>query len=247
MTVEDLITPAPYELQGTDLLGDRRRHLIGVRAQTASPLNGFVDNANRMINADDATAPRRPSRFGVIEVFVAEAENASPRMGQEVEQNPEPGASAAAILLTATGQLSTWLNLNQKQISALVGISPSTVMAWRRAPATHPRHSNVPRLLRLWAAVSSAREELGEIETLQLVYGSREHVARNAVSLNADELTEKLLAAAEAASLEAFEDTSGYDPDGAVRPSTGQLAGDEEMLTRSLAENLMDSGESATE
>ncbi|WP_127497121.1 antitoxin Xre-like helix-turn-helix domain-containing protein [Actinoplanes solisilvae] len=247
MTVEDLITSAPYELQGVDLLGDRRRHLIGVRAQTASPLNGFVDNANRMINADDATAPRRPSRSGVVEVFVAEADDAATLDVQEVEHNPEPGASAAAVLLKATTQLSTWLNLNQKQIAALVGISPSTVMAWRRAPATHPRHSNVPRLLRLWAAVSSAREELGEIATLQLIYGSREHLTRNAATLNADELTEKLLAAAEAASLEAFEDTSDYDPDGAVRPSTGQLADDEEMLSRSLAENLMDSGESATE
>jgi transcriptional regulator with XRE-family HTH domain len=247
MTVEDLITKAPYEQQGAYGVGNRRRHLIGIRAQTASPLNEFVDNANRMIDADDATEPRRPSRLGVTKIFIAATDDSQPQDAQDVEQSTDPGAPTATVLLKATTELSTWLKLSQKQVATLVGISPSTVMAWRRAPMTHPRHASIPHLLRLWAAASGAREELGDTATLQLVWGSREHPGRGAITLGADDLAERLLAAAEAASLEAFEDTSDYDPGRATRPSTGQLAADEEALSRSLNEDLTDSGESTAE
>jgi hypothetical protein len=102
-------------------------------------------------------------------------------------------------------------------------------------------------LLRLWAATSGARDELGDTTTLQLVWGSHEHPGRDSVALGADDLAEKLLAAAEAASLEAFERTSEYEFSTAVRPSTGQLAEDEEALRRSLGEDFTDSGESTAE
>jgi len=248
MSIEDLITRAPYEQQGTYGVGHRRRHLIGVRAQTASPLNEFVDNANRMIDADDATEARRQSRSGVIEVFVATADDGQLEDTQDVEQSTEPGAPAAAILLRATAELSDWLRLNQRQVAKLVGISPSTVMAWKRAPATHPRHPNIPRLLRLWAAASGAQEELGDTATLQLIWGSRQHPGGGGGNtLDADELTEKLLAAAEASSFEAFESTSDYDSSDAIRPSTGQLAEDEETLSRSLGADFTNTGESTVE
>ncbi|MDT5029998.1 MAG: hypothetical protein QOC94_169 [Actinoplanes sp.] len=247
MSIEDLITGAPYEQQGTYRVGNRRRHLIGVRAQTASPLNQFVDDANRMIDADDATEARRQSRSGVIEVFVAAFDDGQLEDAPDVEQSTEAGSPAATVLLQATAELSHWLRLNQRQVAKLVGISPSTVMAWKRAPATHPRHPNIPRLLRLWAATSGARDELGDTTTLQLVWGSHEHPGRDSVALGADDLAEKLLAAAEAASLEAFERTSEYEFSTAVRPSTGQLAEDEEALRRSLGEDFTDSGESTAE
>lgn len=249
MTVEDWINKAPYEQQGTYHLSNRRRHLIGVRAQTASPLNEFVDHANRMINAEDATEPRRPSRLGVIKIYVAATDDDSDeaRSVQYIEQSMDAGASTAGILLTAVAELSAWLSLNQQQIARLVGISPSTIMAWKRSPSTHPRHSSIPSLLRLWAAVASAREELGDSATLQLIWGSQGHPGEGAIAMGANDLAERLLAAAEAASLAAFEDTGDYDPERATRLSAGQLATDEEALSRRLNEYIADSGESTAE
>jgi len=183
----------------------------------------------------------------VIEVFVAASDDGQMEDAADVEQSTEAGSPAATILLQATAELSHWLRLNQRQVTKLVGISPSTVMAWKRAPATHPRHPNIPRLLRLWAATAGARDELGDTATLQLVWGSREHPGHDAVALSADDLAEKLLVAAEAASLEAFESANEYDFTTNARTLTGQLAEDEEALSRSLGEDVTDSGESTAE
>lgn len=250
MAVEDLITNAPYEQPGTDSLGHRRRHLIGIRVQTASPLNEFVDHANRMINVEDATEPQRPSRPGVIKIYVAAADDearSETRDVPQVEQSKDAGTPAAGILLTAAAELSAWLSLNQQQIASLVGISPSTIMAWKRSPSTHPRHPGIPSLLRLWAAVAGAREELGDTVTLQLIWGAQGHPGRGAIAMGASDLAERLLAAAEAASLAAFEETGDYDPERASRLPTGQLATDEEALSRRMNEYIANSGESTAE
>ena len=245
MTVEDLLTPAPYEQPfGAE---SRRRHLIGIRNQTASPLNEFVEHANRMIDAEDATEVRRPWRPGVTIVFVA-APAEWPHVGPaETEQNNDPGAPSASILLMAATELSSWLSLTQQQVATMVGMSPSTIMAWRRSPLTHPRHASIPTLLRLWAAVAGARDELGEAATLQLVWGSRGRPARGAVALGADDIAEKLLAAAEASSLAGLMDTHDYDVDDVIRPAAGQLAADEETLSSDLNKYIADAGEPTVE
>lgn len=247
MSIEDLLSRPPYEQRGAARLGHRRRHLIGILDQTASPLNEFVDNANRMIDADDGTEPRRPASPGVIEIFVVAPADDDAPVTPEVEQSDEPGAPSASLLFVAAKELSAWLSLTQQQVAGLVGISSSTIMAWRRSPGTHPRHAKIPTLLRLWAAVAGARDEIGEAATLQIAWGSSGRSARGAIKAGAEELTEKLIEAAEAASLAAFSDTAAYEPDSVSRPSAGQLAQDEESLSRSLRRYAADSGESSIE
>jgi transcriptional regulator with XRE-family HTH domain len=245
VTVEDLLTPAPYEQPfGSE---DRRRHLIGIRTQTASPVNEFVEHANRMIDVGDATEVRRSLRPGVRRVFVATSSDESLTEPLEAEQSNEPGAPSANILLTAATELSSWLSLTQQQVAKLVGMSPSTIMAWRRSPLTHPRHASIPTLLRLWAAVAGARDELGEAATLQLVWGSRGRKKRGAVTMRADDLAEKLLAAAETSSLAGLLDTVDYDHQEAIRPAAGQLAEDEETLSKDLNKYIADAGEPTAE
>lgn len=129
------------------------------------------------------------------------------------EVREEPAATNAEMHLAAFDDLLTWLPLSQERLAQVVGISTSTVMAWRREPHVRPRHRNAQTLIRLWAAVASAREELGDERTLRLLAEGPQSVIGVRQALPAEEIIERLNLAAERASDAALDEAWGAEGD----------------------------------
>lgn len=172
--------------------------------------------------ADLTRYPEEP-----VEVVVTGADEPA-----DVGESDEVGAPSAALLVEAVAQLRAWLRMQQKDIATYLGISNSTVMAWKREAPRYPRHRRIPVLLSLWAAVASARDELGDETTSQLIWGRGEEASSPAVP--AEELTELLLAAATEASDAAWLEDDGYVPGQSAMPSAEELLEAESSLVQGL-------------
>jgi hypothetical protein len=130
------------------------------------------------------------------------------------------------MLLGALDDLRSWLALSQDRVSQIVQISPSTVMAWRRNPLVRPRHPHTQTLVRLWAAMASAREELGEEGALRLVMGGSEPLIQRRTNAPAEDVIAALNEAAEAASDSALD--AAWESDAVWdEPVAEDLAADE--------------------
>lgn len=145
----------------------------------------------------------------------------------------EVGAASSGVLVEAFDALRGWLQMRQIELAAYVGISPSTVMAWKREATRYPRHARIPALLTLWSAVAAARAELGAEGTSQLIWSSGREGYAPAVA--ADELADLLMEAATEASNAAWLDDDGYIPGESTMPSVDELYEAESHLARDLA------------
>ncbi len=155
------------------------------------------------------------------------------------EESTETGAPSAALLLGAVRDLQSWLSLTQDQVCEYVGVSRSTVMAWRRNPAIHPRHPRLPLLLHLWAAVGGAREEFGAERTARLVH-QRGRLTDG--DQGPDVLAEVLLDAVENASVRALEESS-YCAASAPDMTAGEIEAGEAELSDALTRAVERSSE----
>lgn len=207
------------------------------KEHTSAPLASYIEVAARVIPDEDVTEVASALVPGLQEQLIG----LHFTLGEELEAEDTPGAPSAALLLDAVAALTAWLPLTQERLARYVGISPSTVMAWRRLPDVHPRHPHIPTLLRLWAAVSGARQEFGEAETSRLVWGSGSG-SPALPALPSEELAEHLLAAAEEASLDAFND-DGYTPGGATLMSVEEIEAGERGLSHEPSHDLEGLGE----
>jgi len=212
-----------------------RRYLGSIaRSHTAAPLSELVEAAGHVISFEDLTAVLLGTEPRLRQVLVALEYEPAP---------PEPGSPSAALLLQAFSALAGWLSLTQDHLARYVGISPSTVMAWKREPDIHPRHAHIPVLLSLWAAVTGAFEEFGEAETLRRVWASGTGTTDGVPGLPADELAEQLIVAADEAARGDDED-DGYDPATAALLTVEEIAAGEQNLSMGLSDYLEGPGES---
>lgn len=151
---------------------------------------------------------------------------------------PLPGAPSAVLLVSAAAELGSWLSLTQQQVMYLVGMSPSTVMAWKREPATHPRQKNIPILIRLWAAVSGARQQFGPDETLRMVWRHVDTPGEKTDGVLADQLANDLINETEAASQAELALDDGYDPEAPLLVDVEELEAGELELSAVLTQYL---------
>ncbi len=200
--------------------------------QTAPPLrHSAADVAGKIIARQELTRSVRAGigRAAFMIVYLDDVEQ---------EDGAEPGSPNAAVLLSAIKDLTAWMNLNQQQTATYLGISPQTVMAWRRERPKRPRHPQIPTLLRLWAAVSGAIEELGSTETLQLIWGSGSQTVRGVPNLAPDDLAEVLIDRADQASIARFDVDDGYTPATAEPVPAEDIEAGELDLSRALTEHI---------
>lgn len=152
---------------------------------------------------------------------------------QAETDSDEVGAASSGVLVEAFEALRGWLQMRQVDLAAYVGISPSTVMAWKREATRYPRHARIPALLTLWSAVAAARAELGAEGTSQLIWRSGRDGYAPAVP--ADELAELLMEAASEASDGAWLADDGYISGESTMPSVDELYEAESQLAQGLA------------
>ncbi|MGQ0631963.1 MAG: hypothetical protein ACT4P1_13070 [Sporichthyaceae bacterium] len=218
--------------ESRDPFGTGRLTTDWLTPSTTAP-GSFIDVAARIIEVPSVTEAARTG-----EPWIAE---------DLVEADPEPalgGSPEAALLLLAMRDVSTWLSMTQDQVCRYLGVSPSTVMAWKREPRVHPRHRRVPAVLRLWAALSGAREELGEEATARIVWTHRQ--GTDVLGVTPEELAETLLSAADESSLAGVDD-DGYDPLSPVDLDRDDLARNELALSASLRDELGEHGGTDTQ
>lgn len=194
---------------------------------SASGVLGDVPEGNNLIIG---TLPSRSTE-------VAETEDT---VEDPAADTAEVGAPSSALLVEAVAQLRSWLRMPQKDIAAYVGISNSTVMAWRREAPRYPRHARIPVLLSLWSAVGAARAELGDEATAQLVWSHGE--AGQVPATSPEDLAEQLLAAAAAASDDAWLAEDDYEPGVSPVPSEAELLDAEAALSAELRRGAGGSG-----
>ena len=230
--------------QDSGLLDEVRRvPRAKVWVHTASPVGSYAEMMTHVIAVHDLTAQGRSWRPGVVQILVA-GDVGTPfelvsTPNETVEEETEAGAPSAALLLSAFRELTAWLGTTQEKLCEYVGISRSTVMAWKRDQSVHPRHAQIPALLGLWAAVSGAKDELGDEATLRLVYGAGFGIDR---AVRVEELTDRLLDAADEASIAAL-NASQYDSATAVEMTVEEIEAGERALSRSLTQHLEGSGD----
>jgi DNA-binding transcriptional regulator YiaG len=180
---------------------------------TGSGVPGDVEFLSRVVQVVDPTRPAKVLH-PMIAVYVVVGDDAIlpeaierllgiVHSGDELEESTEVGTPNAALLLNAVRHLQSGLHLTQDGVCEYIGISRSTVMAWKRSPAIHPRHPRIPLLLHLWAAVSGAREEFGDERTVQLVH---QHGPGTERDQGPEALAELLLDSVEEASVRALRD-----------------------------------------
>lgn len=121
-----------------------------------------------------------------------------------VTEDERAGSPSARLLLDAVSELRGGLAISQSDLCSVLGLSPSTVMAWRRTPAVHPRHPSVPKLLKLWAAFHACSSVLGHEAAAQTAWSA----LRVGDAASSEIAVERLLEAAEAAG-EDFDDDLG--------------------------------------
>lgn len=148
-------------------------------------------------------------------------------------ENTEVGAPSTTLLVEAIDQLRAWLPIQQQDLARYVGISPSTIMSWKREAPRFPRHRSIPALLALRAAVVAARAEVGQEAAIGLIWARGEKAG--APTVRPAELAETLLAAATEASNTAWLEDDGYVPGQSVVPSAEDLLEGETMLAEGLA------------
>lgn len=174
--------------------------------QTQSPMQGAVAPVYTLIYGMEAR------RFVTIPncffVFDNPSHVALPLMESETAKRPLH-APSELISLKAFNELQQWMSMTQKQLAKVLGISTSTVMSWKRDAKVQPRHPGIPSLIRLWAAMAAAREELGETKTRQLLWGWHGSMPFK-TRLDPEETANRLMEAAEESSRKALNETSGY-------------------------------------
>ena len=200
------IDPATYGdlLVGTEAPpGERDEqfpiYVVGSYARaTRFPIAGHLDDIAD-IHLFMVEPTRTPKRFfaRLVDRMVL-ADSIEEGFHRDVAEDASP--TSAEMLLGALDDLRTWLALSQDRVSQIVQISSSTVMAWRRNPLVRPRHPHTQTLVRLWAAMASAREELGEEAALRLVIGGTEPFIQQRTNAPVEEIIEALNQAAEAGS-----------------------------------------------
>ncbi|MEP9362942.1 hypothetical protein ABLE68_08260 [Nocardioides sp. CN2-186] len=144
----------------------------------------------------------------------------------------EVGAPSSALLVEAVAQLRSWLSMRQQDLATYLRISNSTIMSWKREAPQYPRHPNIPALLSLWSALASARAELGDAATSQLVWNSG--TDNGAPAVPADDLIELLIGAATAASDAAWLEDDGYVPGQTPLPAADHYLENETALSEHL-------------
>ena len=199
---------------------------------TASPLVGFADSVGRIIERLDLTTVALALRPTIREILVALPIDLSVPSDQQPDR-PAPGAPSAHLLVTAVEELKESFAMTQEQLARYVGISPSTVMAWRRHPGVFPRHPRIPVLLQLWATVSEAREELSTDELARIVWGGRPSEG-GVPGREAAELSEKLLEKVEEVGLARFSLQDDYDSKAPEARNLDEMARDEAALSVGL-------------
>jgi DNA-binding transcriptional regulator YiaG len=173
---------------------------------------------------------------GLVETVPPTADDTadiSDAVADVVAESDEVGAPSSALLVDAVAQLRVWLRMQQKDLATYVGISNSTVMAWKREAPRYPRHKRIPVLLSLWAAVAAARDELGDEATSRLIWGRGEEA--NSPAVPAEELTEVLLGAATEASDASWLEDDGYVPAQSAMPSADEFLEAESALSEGLS------------
>ncbi len=215
---------------------------------TAPPVKGLAIEVGRLLIEVASTGSMRLLRPEYREIMLTEPYTETPDpleielLGEESE---EPGSPSTSVLLRAVADLRAAMSLTQKQLATYIGLSPSTVMGWKRNRSLHPRHPQIPILLRLWSAVAGAQEELGSNEALRLIYASAHQPLGGGPDAGA--LAEILIAAAEAASLAAFKDDDGYESTTATALTRVELEAEERELHTALNQYLDGPGASALE
>lgn len=156
------------------------------------------------------------------------------------EADERPGAPSTGVLLAAVRDLRQWTTLTQAQLCEYLGISRSTVMMWKREQTAHPRHGQIPTLVRLWAALAAARDEFGDEAGSRLFWQTASRGADQLPSLPAEELAERMLTLADEASRAAFDDS--YDVHGAVPAAIEDLEAGELELREQQSAPVEDTG-----
>lgn len=217
-------------------------------AHTAPPVSGFASAVGRLLIEVQGTGTMRVWRPEYREIMVAEPYTDTLELLDvklAAQESAEPGSPSAAVLLRGVEELIAALSVTQKRLATFLGISPSTVMAWKRDLTVHPRHAQIPTLLRLWAAVAGAQEELGTDETLHVIYASPSRPLGE--HADAEALAEALIVAVQASSLAAFETDDGYDSTSAPPLTLAELEAGERELRTALNQYLEGPGAPAPE
>ena len=232
---------------GTDLRHSKRLYSPTFRAksaplQTAAPISDCASDTALTIPIEYVTHALDCTGLAVRDVLTAVAWpelvanlSSADFLPELFEEDIESGAPSVALLLAAFRESRTWLLINQDQLCSYLGFSPSTVMAWKGRRAFHPRHSQIPVLLRLWAAVSGAYAEFGA-EGLHHLIGPH-RTAEGGFDLPANDLSTLLLDAADRAGIDALMN-DGFTSETAVPLTLEELEAGERELSQQLNRHL---------
>ncbi len=146
-----------------------------------------------------------------------------------LSEDERAGSPSARLLLDAVSELRAGLAISQSDLCSVIGLSTSTVMAWRRMPAVHPRHPSVPKLLKLWAAFHACSSVLGQEAAAQTAWSA----LRPGDAGSSEVATDRLLEAAEAAG-EDFDEDLG--PVAVAEMSEDELTAAEAALSSALTQ-----------
>lgn len=198
---------------------------------TAFPVGSVPEAIGHIVPAMPHTAFERVKAPVVLDlitlVLVSELEPGDAT--EVVAEDERSGSPSARLLLDAVSDLRDGLVISQADLCSIVGLSPSTVMAWRRTPSVHPRHPSVPTLLKLWAGFHACSSALGREDAARLAWSA----LRPGDPTSADAATELLLEAADAA-VEDFDDVLGPVVDAGA--SVDELAASEAAFSSALGQ-----------